>query len=104
MPVKGFGNWTAVNATPVAGTTFTVPNLIEDSEWEFRVVAVNDAGPGKPSKSTGPHRVRDPVCERISNVAVLFAILLHTSVLFKCTANMVVVVKWGFGANIVIYN
>jgi len=62
-PAKGRGSWTAVNSTPVDGTTFTVPNLIQDSEWEFRVVAINDAGPGKPSKSTGLHRVRDPVCE-----------------------------------------
>ena len=28
---------------------------------EFRVVPVNDAGVGTPSKSTGPHKVRDPV-------------------------------------------
>jgi len=57
------GPWTAVNAAPVSGNTFTVPNLAENSEWEFRVVAVNDAGPGKPSKTTGPHKVRDPVCK-----------------------------------------
>ena len=56
-------NWMPVNSSPVSGNTFTVPNLTEGSEWEFRVVAVNDAGPGKPSKTTGPHKVRDPVCE-----------------------------------------
>jgi len=61
MPAHGRGNWTPVNASPVSGTTFTVPNLIEGSEWEFRVVAVNDAGPGKPSKSTGVHKVMNPV-------------------------------------------
>ena len=60
---RSTGNWTPVNASPVSGTSFTVPNLVEDSEWEFRVVAVNEAGPGKPSKSTGPHRVRDQVCK-----------------------------------------
>ena len=63
MPVKGHGDWTPVNAKPISGTTFTVPNLIEGSEFEFRVVAINDAGPGKPSKSTGPHKVRDPICK-----------------------------------------
>ena len=62
-PVKGRGSWAPVNASPVSGTTFTVPNLAEDSEWEFRVVAVNDAGPGKPSKTLGPHKVRDQVCK-----------------------------------------
>ena len=62
-PVKGRGGWTPVNAVPVDALTYTVPGLVQDSEWEFRVVAVNEAGPGKPSKSTGPHKVRDPVCK-----------------------------------------
>lgn len=65
--MHGRGGWTAVTATPVSGTTFTVPNLVEDSEWEFRVVAINDAGPGKPSKTTGPHRVRDPICKQFTS-------------------------------------
>lgn len=59
---RSTGNWMPVNSSPVTGNAFTVPNLTENSEWEFRVVAVNDAGLGKPSKSTGPHTVRDPVC------------------------------------------
>ena len=63
IPVHGRGAWTPVTALPVNGTSFTVPNLVEGSEWEFRVAAVNDAGPGKYSKSTGPHKVRDPVCK-----------------------------------------
>jgi hypothetical protein len=62
-PVRGKGDWTPVNATPTHDTHFKVPNLVEDAELEFRVVAVNDAGSGKPSKSTGPHRVRDPICK-----------------------------------------
>ena len=62
MPAKKRGaKWMTVNSTPVDSLTFTVPNLAEGSEWEFRVVAVNEAGPGKPSKSTGPHKVRDQV-------------------------------------------
>jgi len=68
LPVKGHGDWTPVNAKPISGTTFTVPNLIEGSEFEFRVVAINDAGPGKPSKSTGPHKVRDPICKSRSRL------------------------------------
>jgi len=63
------GPWTPVNSSPVAGNTFTVPNLAENSEWEFRVVAVNDAGPGKPSKTTGPHKVRDPVCKSLVSLS-----------------------------------
>ena len=30
---------------------------------EFRVMAVNDGGPGKPSKTTPPHTVRDQICK-----------------------------------------
>jgi len=59
---RGDGNWTPVNSSPVSGTSFTVPNLIEGAEMEFRVVAVNDAGPGKPSKTTGPHPGPDFNC------------------------------------------
>jgi len=63
LNVHGRSDWSPVNSTPVNALTFTVPNLIEGSDLEFRVVAINDAGLGKPSKSTGPHRVRDPVCK-----------------------------------------
>jgi hypothetical protein len=71
--VKGrpSNTWTPVNSVPVSGTTFTVPNLVEDSEWDFRVVAVNEAGPGKPSKTTGPHKVRDQVCKYSRTVSLI---------------------------------
>ena len=70
-PISGYeiqkkgkrGDWTKANIKPVDGTTYTVTGLPEGAEMEFRVAAVNDAGPGKPSKSTGKHIVRDPVCE-----------------------------------------
>ncbi|KAK2158172.1 hypothetical protein LSH36_175g03003 [Paralvinella palmiformis] len=59
--IRGKGDWTPVNNVPVKDTHFKVANLIEGSDVEFRVAAVNDAGLGKPSKSTGSHRVRDPI-------------------------------------------
>lgn len=72
-PVSGYevqkkprrGDWTKARTGPVGGdaTSVTVPDLPEGQEFEFRVVAVNDAGPGKPSKSTGPHKIRDPICK-----------------------------------------
>ena len=57
------GEWTKANAFPVEGTEYTCINLPEGAVYEFRVVAVNDAGPGKPSKPTEAHTVRDPVCK-----------------------------------------
>ena len=52
------GVW--VPAAEVAGdqTTGTVPNLIDGQTYEFRVKAVNKAGPSEPSFATQPFRVR----------------------------------------------
>ncbi len=60
---KGRGEWQKANAFPCPDLTYTVINLAEGSEMEFRVMAVNDGGPGKPSKPTPPHVVRDPICK-----------------------------------------
>ena len=54
--------WQKAVAFPVEDTKVTVGNLEEGSEIEFRVVAVNEAGPSPPSKVVGPHSVRDPIC------------------------------------------
>ena len=73
-----------MTALPVNGTSFTVPNLVEGSEWEFRVAAVNDAGPGKYSKSTGPHKVRDPVCKYSFALLIYILELINVMIMF-CT-------------------
>ena len=44
--------WKPVNTNPIVGTHYSVPNLEEGHGYEFRVIAVNDAGPGKPSKAS----------------------------------------------------
>jgi hypothetical protein len=56
-------DWVKASTFPVPEKTFTVLNLKEGSVVEFRVSAVNDGGPGKPSKATPPHTVRDQICE-----------------------------------------
>ena len=37
-----------------------VKDLIEGEDYEFRVVAENDAGEGKPSDTTGIVKAKDP--------------------------------------------
>ena len=59
-PVTGYlvekrdrgGMWIRVNQYPIANTNYTVPSLTEGNRYEFRVLAVNDAGAGKPSRPT----------------------------------------------------
>ncbi|KAL1129846.1 hypothetical protein AAG570_012790 [Ranatra chinensis] len=60
------GEWIKVNNYPTPNTFFTIQGLHEGLRYEFRVIALNEAGPGKPSKPTEPitakeqKRVPDP--------------------------------------------
>lgn len=47
-----FGNWEKALEVPVDQLKATVPDLIEGQPYEFRVRAVNAAGPGEPSNET----------------------------------------------------
>ncbi|GLH11531.1 Titin, partial [Gryllus bimaculatus] len=44
------GEWIKVNNYPTPNTSFTVQDLREGNRYEFRAIAINEAGPGKPSK------------------------------------------------------
>ncbi|XP_055385446.1 twitchin isoform X34 [Condylostylus longicornis] len=48
------GEWIKCNNYPTPNTSFTVQDLREGGKYEFRVIAVNEAGPGKPSKPSEP--------------------------------------------------
>ena len=48
------GDWKEVNVDPVREPEMVVPHLKEGQEYQFRVKAVNEAGPGAPSTATGP--------------------------------------------------
>jgi len=52
-PTAG-GDWKEVNLDPVREPEMVVPHLKEGQEYQFRVKAVNEAGPGAPSAATGP--------------------------------------------------
>ena len=45
---------------PVVGNKTALDDLIDGEEYEFRVTAVNQAGNGRPSTSSGPIKIRDP--------------------------------------------
>jgi len=48
------GDWQEAMADLVNDTQCTVPSLKEGEEYQFRVRAVNEAGPGEPSSATSP--------------------------------------------------
>jgi len=52
--------WMKVTRTPVRDTEFVYTDPLEGDEYEFRVVAVNEAGYSKPSNSTPLTRIKDP--------------------------------------------
>uniref|UniRef100_A0A1I8IQH6 Ig-like domain-containing protein n=1 Tax=Macrostomum lignano TaxID=282301 RepID=A0A1I8IQH6_9PLAT len=58
---KGDTAWSKASATPVQGTSYTVKNLPEGKEFEFRVTPVNKAGPGTASEPTARVRVQAPL-------------------------------------------
>lgn len=54
-----------VKAAEVHGNTCkgTVPKLEEGNQYQFRVRAVNKAGPGDPSEETNPHTAKARYCK-----------------------------------------
>lgn len=56
-------DWSAVLEVPGDQTSATVPDLIENGTYEFRIRAVNKGGPGEASDSTGPHVAKPKNCK-----------------------------------------
>lgn len=44
-------------------TSFKVEDLTEGDEYEFRVVAYNEAGASRPSSTAGPIVIQDQTCK-----------------------------------------
>lgn len=51
---------------------FTVEDLVEGGEYEFRVKAVNEAGVSKPSATVGPVTVKDQTCTYLTENFLLW--------------------------------
>ncbi|PAV56317.1 hypothetical protein WR25_15732 isoform E [Diploscapter pachys] len=52
------GRWIKANTSPVTGTTFSDTRVQKDHTYEYRIVAVNKAGPGQPSDPSIPATAR----------------------------------------------
>lgn len=61
MREKGSNNWVPCNNFPTKNTEYTASGLREGQTYEFRVAAVNGAGPGAPSKPTKAQRAEVPM-------------------------------------------
>ena len=58
---EGSSEWTPCNSYPTKMTEYTASNVVEGVSYEFRVRAVNEAGPGAPSKASAPRKAEPPI-------------------------------------------
>ncbi|XP_045733018.1 immunoglobulin-like and fibronectin type III domain-containing protein 1 isoform X2 [Mirounga angustirostris] len=58
---KGSNTWTAVNAQPVPERRWTVADVRQGCQYEFRVTAVSPSGPGEPGPPSDAVFARDPM-------------------------------------------
>lgn len=56
-------NWTKLNRKPMTERSLEVTGLTEGVEYEFRVIAVNIAGLGKPSEPSASTTAQNPISE-----------------------------------------
>lgn len=77
------GEWKQATNGLVTNPSAHLTGLEPGETYEFRVSAVNDAGPGRPSRATAPHVMKDPSCKSFFE---LFATFFHKSKLqYKTT-------------------
>ncbi|XP_034522904.1 immunoglobulin-like and fibronectin type III domain-containing protein 1 isoform X1 [Ailuropoda melanoleuca] len=58
---KGSNTWTAVNVQPVPERRWTVVDVRQGCQYEFRVTAVSPSGPGEPGPPSDAVFARDPM-------------------------------------------
>ena len=60
---KGMSMWTKANDFAITDCNFTVNNLAENSEYEFRIAATNAAGTGEFSLPCAPIKIKEKLGE-----------------------------------------
>lgn len=81
---KGTKEWIRVTTFPIPTTDFVVPSLSDGQTYDFRVLAVNEGGVSKPSKTTGPVTATRKMC-KYSNMFSFFIYLFYDSLFFPST-------------------
>ncbi|GBN20312.1 Twitchin, partial [Araneus ventricosus] len=84
---KGAKEWDIINTVPHPDTTFTVPNLKEGEEYEFRVIAVNDVGDSPPSRPCDLVKVEDQPDKPRIDAGALKDITVKAGEEFSLTAS-----------------
>jgi len=79
--------WVPLNRAPVSLPSYTVRDLTEGEDAEYRVSAANDAGTGPPSETTGVVTARDTVTKPAPPAAL-------TAELDAAAAGRVVQLRW----------
>lgn len=59
--------WTPVTADRITETEYTITKLTEGETYEFRVIAENKVGQGKPSGSCKPVKAETPIGKETVN-------------------------------------
>ncbi|KAK3103159.1 hypothetical protein FSP39_016894 [Pinctada imbricata] len=66
---KKDGDWEEAKEVPATENSCTIPNLKEGDEYQFRVKAVNAAGPGEPSRPTKAVVVEEQPAKPVLNMS-----------------------------------
>jgi len=85
--LAGRERWLRANNQLVPELTYCVPELVEDNEYTFRVIAENKVGPGQPSEPTKPVVARDPWRKYINFVLSCDLYIDDYMVLYKYWAD-----------------